>query len=147
MKIVSASVTLNCSAQQVFDFINDQRNHARLNPHNFQDYRVVSPQSVGVGARSQVVLKTGAFREEVILEVTGSEPPRLLIEEGHFKEGQFRVSWQLTPLGPAQTSLEIQTEYHTTSLLAPLLTDQINRAFVRIYKRLLTDLAAQLNSN
>ena len=145
MKKVSASVVLNCSAQAVFDFINDQRNHARLNPHNFQDYQVLSAQSVGAGVRSRFLLKTGSFREAVELEVADSQPPVRLVEQGHFKEGQFRVSWELTPLGPSQTEVNVHTEYTTSSLLAPLLTDTINRAFVRIYKRLLTDLATQLN--
>ena len=41
----SASVSLNCPVEKVFDFLNDQRNFVDLNPHNFRNYRVVSEQS------------------------------------------------------------------------------------------------------
>lgn len=139
----SACVTINRPAQEVFDFLNDQRNHATLNPHNFRNYRVLSGHSSGVGARSQFVLKTGAFEEAVEVQVTHSQPPTLLVEEGRLKEGRFRTNWRLIPINDSQTDLELTTEYQADGAAA-LFGGVIQKAFIRIYERLLTDLARKL---
>ncbi len=145
MKKVSARVVLNCSVEVAFDFINDQKNHATLNKHNFHQYTITTPDSIGTGVHSRFVLQTGAFRETGELTVTGSDRPHRVIEEGRLNEGKFKVSWELTPLADDQTELEITTEYMTDNGLASLMSEIINRAFVRIYTRLLTELAARLN--
>ncbi len=144
MGLFSASVTLNCSPSVAFDFLNDQRNHANLNPHNFREFRVTSPDSRGVGAAAEFELKTGPFREQVHIEVTTSEPPALLVEEGHLNGGTFRTTWQFRPLDTARTELELTTEYTTSNPLAGLLTNEIQKAFARIYTRLLQNLVVQL---
>ncbi len=144
MENFSASVTINRPIEEVFAFLNDQHNHATLNEHNFRDFKVISVQSAGVGAQAEFVLKTGVFHEQVQIEITGSEPPHWLIEEGQLKEGRFRVTWRLSPLSPSQTKLELTTEYKANALAA-LFEKRIQQAFVRIYGRLLNDLAQKLN--
>jgi carbon monoxide dehydrogenase subunit G len=143
MKNFSASVIISRPVDQVFEFLNNQRNHATLNQHNFRDYRVVSPQSSGTGARAQFVLKTGAFQEQVEIQVVQSDPPHQLVEEGQLQGNPFRVNWQLTPLGPSQTRVELTTEYQVGGAAA-LFGGVIQKAFVRIYGRLLADLEQKL---
>jgi len=140
---VSASITLNRSIEEVFDFLNDQRNHANLNRHNFREFKILTPNSTGAGARSQFLLKTGAFEERVQLRVTTSKPYHLLVEEGHLKGGTFHLSWRLTPVSPSQTHLVLVTEYQPSGPAA-FFEGVIQKAFVRIYTRVLTDLAQKL---
>ncbi len=141
----SATVSLNSPIQKVFDFLNDQRNFTDLNPHNFRDYRVVSSQSIGVGARSEFALKTGVFREPAHLEAITSESPSLLIHEGYLSDNPYRTTWKLSPVSPTQTELELTTEYEISGPVV-LLSGRIQAAFERIYKRLLTDIVGKLNT-
>lgn len=143
MKQFSASLTLKCPAEMVFAFINDQRNFKDLNPHNFQNYRVVSSDSVGIGARSQFELKTGVFHEAAQLKVTTCEPPALIVQEGTLGNRPFRTSWRVKPISNAESEVELTTEYSMDGF-ATLFEKRIQAAFVRIYTRLLTDLAHQL---
>lgn len=141
----SASVTLNRSVQEIFAFLNDQQNFVGLNEHNFRNYRVVSPESVGVGVQAEFVLKTGSFQEPVQLQVISSQPPTLVVQEGHISDNAFRTTWKLNSLSSLQTELELTTEYEVSGL-ATLFGAKIQAAFVRIYKRLLTDMVHKLNS-
>jgi len=141
----SATVSLNSPIQKVFDFLNDQRNFTDLNPHNFRDYRVVSSQSVGLGARSDFTLKTGVFQEPARLEVITSEAPNLLIHAGYLSDNPYRTTWKLRPVNSLQTELELTTEYEVSGPVV-LLRGRIQAAFERIYKRLLTDIVQKLNT-
>ncbi len=140
----NASIIINRSSQEVFTFLNDQRNHATLNPHNFREFQVTSPQPVGRGAKARFILKTGSFTEPVQLQVTTSQPPTLLIEEGRLKQGGFRAIWQLSAVAPNQTKVELTTEYQTGGITA-LFGGVIQKAFERIYGRLLLDLQQKLD--
>lgn len=146
MKQFSATIELHCAATQVFTFLNDQCNFRDLNRHNFQNYRVVSSDSVGVGASSQFELKTGVFHEAAQLKVTISEPPTLIVQEGLLGNRPFRTTWKIQPRTEMETELELITEYSLEGPAA-LLNKRIQSAFVRIYTRLLTDLAHHLAGN
>lgn len=143
MAVFSKKVVINQRVEAVFAYLNDQQNHAQLNPHNFRDFKVTSTSRIGVGAQARFMLKTGAFHEQVIISVTKSEPPTLLIEEGVLKDATFQVSWHLTSLAARQTELMLTCEYNVSGTVG-LFGGLIEKAFVRIYARVLDNLSQQL---
>ncbi|MBI2761852.1 MAG: hypothetical protein HYX51_10560 [Chloroflexi bacterium] len=69
MDSVRAEVRIARPAPEVFAFLADQRNRARLLPDNFTDVRVLTPGVSGVGARFTFTIRTdrGAYDSETEL--------------------------------------------------------------------------------
>ena len=141
----AARITLNRSPEEVFAFVADQRNHARLNPRNFRNYRVLTPQSLGKGTQSEFVLQTGALHERVRITTTRYEAPSFFVQEGAIGDRGFRALWRVKPgeAGGATSILELVTEYEDQRMDF-FVGGTIRAGFERIYGRLLRDIRTEL---
>jgi carbon monoxide dehydrogenase subunit G len=74
---VEGEIVINRPAQEVFDFVADERNEPRYNPRMLRAEQI-SEGPIGLGTRFQTELKTMSRTMSMVVEVTGFERPRRL---------------------------------------------------------------------
>jgi uncharacterized protein YndB with AHSA1/START domain len=77
MARIRGEVLIRRPVEEVFDFVADERNEPRYNPHMIRAERI-SAGPIGVGTRFHTELKTTGRTISMVVELTGFERPRRL---------------------------------------------------------------------
>ena len=77
MPWVEGEITINRLVEKVFDFVADERNEPRYNPHMIRAEQI-SEGPIGLGTRFHTQLKTMGRAMPMVVEFTGFERPRRL---------------------------------------------------------------------
>jgi Polyketide cyclase / dehydrase and lipid transport len=114
MARVSGNILIERPAEEVFDFVADQRNEPIYNPRMVQSEKITDGP-IGVGTRFRATARSGRRAAEMLIEVTDFQRPIRLgsrttmsdvdVDGGLTFEpvaGGTRMnwSWEVTPRGP-----------------------------------------------
>jgi carbon monoxide dehydrogenase subunit G len=110
---IEGEILINRPTEEVFDFVADERNEPRYNPHMRRAERI-SDGPVGLGTRFRAEIVSMGRTVEMIIEFTGYDRPRRLASSTHMSsmdthggltfdpvpEGtRMRWSWEVEPRG------------------------------------------------
>jgi hypothetical protein len=110
---IEGEILINRPAEEVFDFVADERNEPRYNPHMRRAERI-SEGPIGVGSRFRAEIVSMGRPVEMVIEFTGCDRPRRLASSTHMSsmdthggltfdpvpEGtRMRWSWDVEPRG------------------------------------------------
>ena len=145
MKPVTVETTVAKPPVEVFEFLDALANHESFLDHYLVDWEFSGPQR-GVGAKARARVDAPGSQDRFEFEVTESERPRLISEQGVSSGGKRRTrgTYRLSEAGGG-TRIEFELEFlelPRSERLAPFLT----RAFAkRINAKALRRLAKQLD--
>jgi uncharacterized protein YndB with AHSA1/START domain len=110
---VEGEIVINRPVEEVFDFVADERNEPRFNPHMRRAEKITEgPVGVGTRYRSELVSMGRTIKMDI--EFTGYERPRRLASSTHMSSmdtqgaltfdpvpggTRMRWSWELEPRG------------------------------------------------
>jgi hypothetical protein len=127
----------------VFDFVADERNEPRYNPH-MRRAELISEGPIGVGTRHRAELVSMGRTLEMDIEFTGYDRPRRLASSTHMSSGDTRGALTFDPV-PGGTRMCWSWEVHPRGILklmSPLVARMGRRQERRIWtglKRLLEE--------
>ena len=114
MVLIEGEIVIERPVEEVFDFVADERNEPRYNPH-MRRAEQLSDGPIGVGTRFRAEIASMGRTLEMAIEFTGYERPRRLASSTHMSsmdtrgaltfdpvpEGtRMRWSWDVRPRGP-----------------------------------------------
>jgi ribosome-associated toxin RatA of RatAB toxin-antitoxin module len=145
MKPVTVATAVAKPPAAVFHFLDALANHERFLDHYLVDWEFSGPQR-GVGARARARVDAPGSQDRFEFEVTESEQPRLICEQGVSSAGKRRTrgTYRLEGLPDGGTRIEFELSFEQlprSERLAPFLT----RAFAkRVNTKALRRLTKQL---
>jgi carbon monoxide dehydrogenase subunit G len=110
---IEGEILINRPTEEVFDFVADERNEPRYNPHMRRAERI-SDGPIGLGTRFRAEIVSMGRTVEMIIEFTGYDRPRRLASSTHMSsmdthggltfdpvpEGtRMRWTWDVEPRG------------------------------------------------
>ena len=110
---IEGEILINRPAEEVFDFVADERNEPRYNPH-MRRAEQISDGPIGLGTRFRAEIVSMGRPVEMVIEFTGYDRPRRLASSTHMSsmdthggltfdpvpEGtRMRWSWDVEPRG------------------------------------------------
>ncbi len=110
---IEGEIVINRPVEEVFDFVADERNEPRYNPHMTRAEQT-SDGPIGVGTRFRAEITSMGRSFEMLIEFIGYERPRRLASSTHLSfmdtqgaltfdpvpEGtRMRWSWEVEPRG------------------------------------------------
>jgi hypothetical protein len=113
MVLIEGEIVINRPVEEVLDFVADERNEPRYNPH-MRRAEQLSDGPIGVGTRFRAEIASMGRTLEMAIEFTGYERPRRLASSTHMSsmdtrgaltfdpvpEGaRMRWSWDVEPRG------------------------------------------------
>ena len=113
MVLIEGEIVIKRPVEEVFDFVADERNEPRYNPH-MRRAEQISDGPIGVGTRFRAEIASMGRTLEMAIEFTGYERPRRLASSTHMSsmdtrgaltfdpvpEGtRMRWSWDVEPRG------------------------------------------------
>lgn len=113
MVLIEGEIVIERPVEEVFDFVADERNEPRYNPH-MRRAEQISDGPIGVGTRFRAEIASMGRTLEMAIEFTGYERPRRLASSTHMSsmdtrgaltfdpvpEGtRMRWSWDVEPRG------------------------------------------------
>ncbi len=113
MARIEGEIIIHRPVEEVFDFVADERNEPRYNPHMLS-VELTSAGPIGLGSRFRAELKTGRRTMQMTIEFTGFDRPRRLASSTHSsmmdtvgaltfdltaKGTRMRWSWDVHPRG------------------------------------------------
>ena len=100
MPWVEGEITINRSVEKVFDFVADERNEPRYNPHMIRAEQI-SEGPIGLGTRFHTQLKTMGRTMPMVVEFTGFERPRRLasVTRSSMMETEGALTFESVPAG------------------------------------------------
>lgn len=107
---VTVQTHISAPREQVYELIADVAARPAWTDHYTNDYRLVTPRSVGVGAGARYRLDAPGGTRYVEFSVVDARSPRLVVEEGRTgRLGRTRwgVEYKLTPSGRGCTRVEM----------------------------------------
>jgi uncharacterized protein YndB with AHSA1/START domain len=131
MKPVRVEVTVAKPPAEVFQFLDLLANHEQFLDHYLVDWKFSGPQA-GVGAKARARVDAPGSQDHFEFEVTESERPRRIVEQGVSSGGKRRTqgTYRLEELPDGGTRIEFELSFlqlPRSERLAPPLT----RAFAR----------------
>jgi ribosome-associated toxin RatA of RatAB toxin-antitoxin module len=146
MKPVTVEVVVARPPSEVFGFLDALANHERFLDHYLVDWTFSGPQR-GVGAKARARVDAPASQDHFEFEVTESEAPRRIVEQGVSSNGkrETRGTYRLEPAVNGGTRIEFELSFQQlprSERLIPPLT----RAFAkRVNAKAMRRLAKQLD--
>src|SRR5262245_33115911 len=80
MASVERSTVVERPVETVFAFVADLRNHERMLPSTYTDFRVASPEPSGLGARLEYKIGLMGREHPTATEIAVYQPPGRLVE-------------------------------------------------------------------
>jgi ribosome-associated toxin RatA of RatAB toxin-antitoxin module len=145
MKPVTVEATVPKPPAEVFEFLDALANHEQFLDHYLIDWEFSGPKR-GVGARARARVDAPSSQDHFEFEVTESEPPRRIAEQGVSSGGKrkTRGTYRLEGLPDGGTRIEFELSFQQlprSERLIPPLT----RAFAkRVNAKAMRRLAKQL---
>jgi hypothetical protein len=147
MARITGDIVIDRSAEEVFDFVADERNEPSYNPQMLLVEKV-SSGPIGSGTQFQALLKSGRRTMPMSLEFTGFERPVRLGSHSSFSGATIDGQLELEPRGEAtllRWTWEV-TPQGALRLLGPLLAWIGRRQEQRIWSELKRCLEADVTS-
>lgn len=131
MKPVVVEAAVAKPPAEVFEFLDALANHERFLDHYLKDWKFSGPQR-GVGAKARARVDAPGSQDHFEFEVTASEAPRRIVEQGVSSGGKRRTqgTYRLEQLPGGGTRIEFELAFEElprSERIAPFLT----RAFAR----------------
>ena len=131
MKPVTVEATVPKPPAEVFEFLDVLANHEAFLDHYLRDWEFSGPRR-GVGAKARARVNAPSSQDHFEFEVTESEAPRLIVEQGVSSGGKRKTqgTYRLEGLPDGGTRIEFELAFQElprSERLAPFLT----RAFAR----------------
>jgi uncharacterized protein YndB with AHSA1/START domain len=145
MKPVTVEATVAKPPVEVFEFLDALANHERFLDHYLVDWKF-SGAKRGVGAKARARVDAPGSQDHYEFEVTESEPPRRIVEQGVSSNGKrkTRGTYRLEQSADGGTRIEFELAFEElprSERIAPFLT----RAFAkRVNAKALRRLAKEL---
>ena len=100
MARVEGEIVINRPAEEVFDFVADERNEPRYNPR-MRDAEQISEGPIGLGTRFRTELETMGRTMSMIVEFTGYERPRRIasVTRSSMMETEGALTFESVPRG------------------------------------------------
>ena len=100
MARVEGEIIINRSVDEVFDFVADERNEPRYNPHMIRAEQI-SDGPIGLGTRFHTELKTMGQTMPMVVEFTSFERPRRLasVTRSSMMETEGALTFEHVPAG------------------------------------------------
>jgi uncharacterized protein YndB with AHSA1/START domain len=124
MDPVSAHTTIDCSREEVFDYLADVANHPEFTDHFLKDWHLtrLDSRGRGAGARYKVDAPLNRFGWEDMTLVEVQRPYRIVAagRGGKFNRNKTWTTWTLEPHGDAtrvEVSAEVEPALPTDRLL------------------------------
>ena len=148
---VEGEIVIDRPAEEVFDFVADERNEPRYNP-KMRRAELISDGPIGVGTRFEAETVSMGRAVEMVIEFTGFERPRRIEETVHMSSmdlqggltfdpvpggTRMRWAWNVQPrgvlkvMGPLVARMGRRQELTIWTGLKHLLEGQGNRAHTR----------------
>lgn len=148
--MVSSPVTVSIDVPQkrsdVFAYLDVMANHEAFTDHILTEWRVSGPPT-GVGAKANVVTKSGGLKDPAEIEVIEVEPDRMIRERNKGSKGR-RVAtgtYTLSDLPDGGTHVEFTFQFEQVPgmerPLVPLMRRMIRKGNARAMERLAEQLA------
>ena len=109
MPLVEATTSVHRSIRDVFEFIDDLANHGLFLPSAWTNFRLLSPDSIGVGASSAYEMQVGGRSYPVQTVAIESQPPRRYVQQCHGPM-EHLLTWQFEAIVD-RTRLALLLEY------------------------------------
>ena len=113
MDPITASVTIDRSREEVFDYLADIANHQEFSDHYLKQWRLTRVDSVGrgAGARFKIDARMDRFAWGDMTFIDVQRPFKIVAagREGKFNRNKTWTTWTLSPSGNA-THVEVSTE-------------------------------------
>lgn len=138
---VEGDITIERSAEEVFDFVADERNEPQYNPRMTHAEKI-SPGSIGVGTRFRSVMTGIGPMAEMTIEYTAYDRPKQLASTTHLANMEIAGVLLFEPI-PAGTRMKWRWDLEPRGfykLIAPLVRhmgERQERAIWTGLKRLL----------
>jgi ribosome-associated toxin RatA of RatAB toxin-antitoxin module len=131
MKPVTVEAVVAKPPLEVFEFLDALANHERFLDHYLVDWQFSGPQR-GVGAKARARVDAPASQDHFEFEVTESEAPREIVEQGVSSAGKrkTRGTYRLEQAPDGGTRIEFELRFEEvprSERIAPFLT----RTFAR----------------
>jgi hypothetical protein len=147
---VEGEILIQRPVEEVFDFVADERNEPRYNPH-MRRVEQLTPGAIGVGTRFRAEMVSMGRPIEMIIEFTGYERPRRLLSATRMASMDLRGGLCFDPVAGG-TLLRWSWELRPHGLLGlarPMVARIGRRQEQRIWiglKRLLEGKAAEVSA-
>ena len=114
MDPISASVTIDCPRERVFEYLADVANHWEFTDHYVREFHLTREDTYGIGAGARFRVPTPLNRFDwAELTITDAEVPRRLVMKGRGgKYNRIRMVsiWTLEPAHGGATRVTLTTE-------------------------------------
>jgi hypothetical protein len=131
IKPVCVTTSIDLPREQVFDYLDDLSNHEAFNDH-FLDKWEFSGPARGAGAKANARVNAPGGQDYIDFEVTESDPPQKIVEEGVGAKGKRRTrgTYYLSDRPGGGTDVEFKLEWLEAPRGERLITP-LSRAFVK----------------
>jgi carbon monoxide dehydrogenase subunit G len=119
---VTVSTTCPAPPEVVWDWIADPHRHIRMLPAEIQDARVLENGDMAC------VLVTMGVREEMVVRIVDTDPPRRLVEERVDGKRKGMTVFELAPEGAHATRVTLDSESDLPRLLAAMAAGPVRKA-------------------
>lgn len=141
MKPVTVEATVARPTSEVFEFLDALANHERFLDHYLVDWKFEGPKR-GVGAKARARVDAPASQDHFEFEVTESEAPRRIVEQGVSSNGKRRTqgTYRLESLPDGGTRIEFELAFEelprSERLIPPLTRAFAKRVNAKAMRRL-----------
>jgi len=136
---VTATVTIDKPAADVFAYLVDVANHAEFTDHYLKDFRLTREDSIGVGAgarfRVDAPLNRFSWADTVITE---AKAPQRIVQRGRTaKYNRVRIvsQYEIEPIGHGTSKVSLTTETETPRLPSDKLMELLARGWFKRKQR------------
>ncbi len=98
MAKINGAITVDARPEVVFDFLADERNEPRFNPHVLRA-ELVSSGPIGVGSRFRAVMRSMGRPVEMTIDIVRYERPLRIETVTHLPSADVRGSLTFIPVG------------------------------------------------
>lgn len=95
---ISGEITIDAPPEVVFDFLADERNEPRFNPHMLRT-ELISNGPLGVGTKFRAVVRSMGRPVEMVVDVVGYDRPMRLESVTHLPSADVRGVLTFVPAG------------------------------------------------
>jgi hypothetical protein len=141
IKPVCVTTSIDLPREQVFDHLDDLSNHEAFNDHFLDKWEFSGPVR-GVGAKATARVNAPGGQDYIDFEVTESDPPQKIVEEGVGAKGKRRTrgTYYLSDRPDGGTDVEFKLEWleapRGERLIAPLSRTFVKRTNGKSLRRL-----------
>jgi uncharacterized protein YndB with AHSA1/START domain len=131
---IDGGIVIDRPAEQVFDFVADQRNEPRYN-HQMRRAEKISEAPIGVGTRFRAETASMGRAVPMVIEVTDYERPRRLASTTHMSsmDIQYTLTFESVPEGTRMRWSGELTPRGSLKVMSPLIAFMGRRQEQRIW--------------